>query len=657
MLRLVSVFSNGILLQQKAVTDFRGYAAPDAKIVGTLLCKGDAIRSANATADGEGHFTLSLLGEEASFEPYEVTFTDGEETVTLHDVLFGDIWIAAGQSNMEMRNKVIENHDEVLAKAADMCLRCYTYDFSALPTLQNGAFPRDPLYDSPGVWRSSSDPASFAEGSAAATGALMRVYEALEKQGRAIPLGFLFLNLGGTPIETWLPHEVSEDNAAMADLLRRTYHYTEEADWNIKPALGWNCHQQGALFNAIMAPAVGMKARGMLWYQGESNAADDRLSETCYKMAIELLQATYKTIFGANSASFPLICSLLFPWIYGLNANVRMGYINYAMVRAAAERPADIAVTPIHDLPATWSYACHYDPIHPTNKYAVGNRLGYLMLANAYGEKSLPTAAYFKKMTRKKGGLLLRFETFRRALSVKGDTVKGFYICGKNGTFIPAEAEIVSRNAVIVKSPYLSSPTAVCYQMADLQADGNLYCDELPVAPFTSVTEETPIAVGLKPWMDATVPSLFRRQRGNFVNVYAYPARHPVDGASICYDPNYRATRLLCADGKTTCGMAVKDEDTMPLDLALYREIRFPVYARPETKISLRLTLRKDGEAIIRTCPVSFTTVPNSGVLDCHAAFRVTNDTVVEKMEFCFDTEGTGYPTLAIGDITLIPKR
>ena len=95
----------------------------------------------------------------------------------------------------------------------------------------------------------------------------------------------------------------------------------------------------------------------------------------------------------------------------------------------------------------------------------------------------------------------------------------------------------------------------------------------------------------------------------------------------------------------------------MPLDLHLYREIRFSVYGRTETKISLRLTLRKGEMTATRTCPVTFTTVPESGVLDCRATFRVTADTVVEKMEFLFDTDGTGYPTVAIGNIALIPKK
>jgi len=658
MLRLVSIFSSGALLQQKAVTDFRGYADKGVEIVGTLLQNGSPLRSSRAIADENGHFTLSLLGQEASFDTYELTFTDGKETVTLRNVLFGDVWLAAGQSNMEMRNNVIENHKEVLAKAATLPFRGYTFDMTALPELEKGDFPRVPAYDIPGEWCSSSDPDAFAGCSAAATAALMRVYETLDKQGRAIPMAMLCLNRGGTSIETWLPRESFEKDPELADLLRQLGRYTEDEDWNVRSATGRNLNQQTALFNTIMAPALGMKTRGMLWYQGENNVAENSVARPCYEKALEALHQAYGTLFAADPHEpYPLICSLLFPWIYGENAAVRLGDVNLAIARTAARHVGSVAAAPIHDLPATWAHAFHYHPIHPTNKYAVGHRLGGLMLTCAYGEKGLPTAAYFKKLTRKKGAVLLRFETFRRPLTVKGERLKGFYISGKNGTFIPAEAQVVSRNAVLVKSPHIAVPTAVCYQLADFQCDGNLYCGELPVAPFTTVEGNTPLTVGLKPWLQAETPSLFHRLPGSDANVYAYPVRYPVNGAALCYDPHYHAIRLLCAEGQTVCGMEVRREDTMPLDLHLYREILFPVYGRTETKISLRLTLR-DGDTVkVRTCSVTFTTVPESGVLHCRAAFRIRPDTVVEKMAFMFDTDGTDYPTVAIGDIVLVPKK
>ena len=658
MLRLVSIFSDGAMLQQKAVTDFRGYGEKGSEIVGTLIQNNTPLRSARAIVDEEGHFTLSLPGEEASFDPYEVTFTDGIETVTLHNILFGDVWLAAGQSNMEMRNSAIETQKDMLAKTATLPFRGYTFDMASLPDLEQGAFPRVPAYDIPGAWCASSDPGAFAGCSAAATAALVRVYEALEKQGRAIPMAILCLNRGGTSIETWLPKESLDQDPALVELLRETGHYTEDENWNVRSSTGRNLNQQTALFNTIMAPALGMKTRGMLWYQGENNVDENRATESCYQRALEALYQAYAPLFAGDSHQpYPMICSLLFPWTYGESAAVRRGYINAAIVRTAARHMGSVAVAPIYDLPATWAHAFHYHPIHPSNKYAVGNRLGGLMLTCAYGETGLPTAAYFKKMTRKKGALLLRFETFRRSLTVKGEKLKGFYISGKNGTFIPAEAQLVARNAVLVKSPYVTAPSAVCYQFADFQCDGNLYCGELPVAPFTTVEGRTPLTVALKPWLEAETPSLFHRLPGSDANVFAYPVRYPVGGSALCYDPHFHAIRLLCAEGQTTCGMEVRSEETMPLDLHLYREIRFPVYGRTETKISLRLTLREGDTVKVRTCPVSFTTVRESGVLQCRAVFRVRPETVVEKMAFLFDTDGTGYPTVAIGDFALIPKK
>lgn len=146
-----------------------------------------------------------------------------------------------------------------------------------------------------------------------------------------------------------------------------------------------------------------MKARGMLWYQGEGNVSANPVSGIFYKKAIEILHREYKGLFSEREDErFPLICSLLFPWIYGDNGDVRMGYINQAMTDAAMDNPNEIAVAPIYDLPAKWSYFYDYHPIHPTNKYGVGERLGNLMLSNSYGEDGLKTAAYFKKIRSQK---------------------------------------------------------------------------------------------------------------------------------------------------------------------------------------------------------------------------------------------------------------
>ncbi len=658
MIKLASVFSDGALLQQNAVTEFRGVTEPGLTVKASLIRNNKTVRSVSAKAGADGRFVLRMPGEPGSFQPYRIRFQAGDSTLTLRDLLFGDVWIAAGQSNMEMRNNVIENHREVLEKAAGMCLRCYTYDLSALPEFEKGAYPAEPWDTAPGRWCSSSDPDAFALASAAATGALMRVYETLDRQGRAIPLGMLALNLGGSPIESWLPAETMESDPELKRLLCLTHHYTAPEDWNVRSAVGCNFFQQSALFNTIIGPALGMKAAGVLWYQGEANVSADRISETCYRRALIAYHRAYKERFAADpDRPFPVICSLLYPWIYGTDASVRMGYVNLGMVGAASDRPGEIAVVPIHDLPATWSYFYHYHPIHPTHKYAVGDRLGQLMLANVYGVGPMKTAAFCKRAIARGDRFELRFETFRQALTVNGDRLRGFWLCGKDGTYVPADARITGRSTVEVVSPLVPAPTGVCYQLADLETDGNLFCGGLPAAPMAG-DGSSPLTVGPKPWTDAGTASCFCRLRGLETNVYSFPVRWPTEGTALCYDPAYHAVRLLAPDGSETCGMAVRATDTMPLDLGRYRALLFPVYGREETKISVRITFRgEDGQPETETCFPDVTPEGVNGILRCRLAFDPDKTGNAEQIEFRFDLTGTGYPTVAIGDFTLVPKN
>ncbi len=649
-MKLNSIFSSGALLLQNSVTEFRGEGIPGSVITCSLYSGRKLIRKSSAVCFSDGRFSLPLKGEPASFDRYSIEFSCGEEQIVLDDILFGELWLAAGQSNMEMRNNIMENCSGFLDEAEKFGIRYYRFT-SPWDAFQNPPFEK--AYDTEGKWGSSEDKACFACASAAASAAALVVAERFAAEGKEIPVGFIDTSIGGTPIETWLPLEITDGE--LKDLLIQTGHYTAADKRNLeyKDLFGAN----SVFYNAVVAPLGGMKARGMLWYQGEGNVSANPVSGIFYKKAIEILHREYKGLFSEREDErFPLICSLLFPWIYGDNGDVRMGYINQAMTDAAMDNPNEIAVAPIYDLPAKWSYFYDYHPIHPTNKYGVGERLGNLMLSNSYGEDGLKTAAYFKKSVRKKGALELHFETFGKNLICSGHNLRGFYICGKNGTYIPADAEIVSRSAVRVSSEFISSPSAACYQLGDLENDGNLFCDSLPVAPFATERKK-PLSVAIKPWLFSDVDSQFRFGGGSDLNVFNYPIRFPSSDSSLCFDPAYHAVRIVNTAGGKTFGMYFKAEKTMPLDLYHYSSLNFTVYSRPEIKVSVKLTLRNGDTVSERIYCASAESKPGTGIVECTVPFRISPDTVTEKMELILDASELSYPTAAIGNLALIPKK
>lgn len=648
-MKLNSVYSDGALLLCDAVTDVRGTAEPGKTVRAELKHDGKTVRFAEAVCGHDGHFSIPMQGEPASFDEYSLEVSCGNEKATVDNILFGELWLTAGQSNMAMPNWAMENREEFLDEAAKHCIRFYKFT-TPCDSFENPAFSEQ--YDTPGRWSGSYDRNGTNNASAAACAACLVLAERFESEGHPVPVGFVDTSIGATSIEAWLPLSVTDGE--MKELLKVTGHYTA-AD-NREGLCRDHYDNNSVFFNSIISPLSGIKTRGMLWYQGEGNTGNHPLFRDCYKKAVFCLHREYKSRFGEPGAEFPLICSLIYPWIYGDDGMVRMGYVNEGISDAAAEN-SEISAVPIHDLPAKWAYYYDYNPIHPTNKYGCGERLGNVMLAVSYGGEGMRSAAHLKKCVRKKGALELHFNTYGEKLYHTGDKIKGFSIAAKNGVYVPADAEIISKTVVRVSAEHIPAPSAACYQMSDLQNDGNLFCGNLPVAPFATERDK-PVFAPIKQWLFAECDSQFMLiDGGTKANGFCFPVRFPLPGTSLCYDLAYRAVRLLSADAKS-CGFYVRAEKAMPLDLHRYSAMKFDIYARPELSVSVKLTLNETG--IIREKVIKADLADageGTGILYCTVPLRFRAVGTITKAEFIFNVEKEAYPTVAIGDISLVPKK
>lgn len=647
-MKLNSIFSDGALLLCNAVTELRGVGEPGKAVCAELIKSGRTVRRAGAVCDQDGHFSIPMMGEDASFDIYSICVSCGGDRLTVSNILFGELWLAAGQSNMAMPNRIMENREQFLDTAAKHCIRFYKFTTSC-DSFENPPFAE--AYDTPGVWSDSHDRAAMSNASAAASAALLVLAERFERSGHPIPVGFVDTSIGATPIETWLPLSVTDGE--LKDQLIQTGHYTapKKRSGVCRDHYGSN----SVFFNSVVAPLGGLRTRGMLWYQGENNTGAAPIFRECYKHALLCLHREYRKLFCEPDRTFPLICSLLFPWCYDGGGKVSMGYVNEAISDAAAENN-EISAVPIYDLPAKWSYAQCYHPIHPTNKYGCGERLGGVMLAVSYGCEGMKTAAHLKKCVRKRGALELHFDTNGEKLYCTGDRIKGFLIAAGNGVYVPADAEIISKTAVRVSAEYITSPSAVCYQMSELQNDGNLFCGNLPIAPFATERDK-PISAPIKPWLSADCDSQFMLTGEPDTNAFCYPVRFPSPGTSLCHDPAYRALRLMSADAKT-CGFCIRAENSIPLDLHRYSALKFNIYAVPGIGVTLKLTIRSDSNVREKSIIAVLNNVGEStGVLFCTIPLRLKSTDIVTKAEFLFDVAKQIYPTVAIGDIALVPKK
>ena len=649
-MKLSSVFSSGAVLLQNAVTEFKGRTKPNSEVFCSLFLGEKLIRCTSVFSLDDGAFSVALLGEDASYSEYRIEFCCCDEKIILTDILYGELWLAAGESNMKMPNRIMENKREFLATAKKFKLRYYRF------TTHGEEFENNPFEeaeDAKGEWISSSDEDKFSKASATASAAILVVAERFASEEKEIPVGIIDTSIASTTIEAWLPMRITD--GVLKQLLTEAGRYTPEE--KRRPPYK-DLHGANSIFyNTVIAPLKGIKARGMLWCHGENDIGNRPLHYLLYKKALENLYSEYSLLFAeSKGAHFVLICSLLFAFPYKNDSSANIGQINRAICDAASENPGKISAVPIHDLPAKWSYFYNYEPIHPTNKYGVGERLGRLMLSNSYGDEGIKTAAYFKKSVRKKGAIELHFETFGNSLYCIGNHLRGFYIGNKNGVYIPADAEIISRTAVRVSSEYISSPANVCYQFGDLQNDGNLYCGEFPVAPFTTETKNS-ISLSVKPWIYADTDSQFHLWEGDSSNIYNYPIRFPSEGSAICYDGAYDAIRLVNTENGAVCGMYIKSQAAMPLDLYNYSALVFSLYSRPEVKVEVKLTLRQGEKQVVRICEVNTRYTEGTGIIECKTSFRISPDILAEKLEILVDTSELPHHTVAIGNIALIPKK
>ncbi|MBN1900334.1 9-O-acetylesterase [Candidatus Sumerlaeota bacterium] len=227
-----------------------------------------------------------------------------------------------------------------------------------------------------------------------------------------------------------------------------------------------------ALYNGMIAPLIPYAVKGVIWYQGESNAA----------RAFE-----YRTLFPA------MIKSWRKNWAQG---DFPFLFVQIANYGATPENPVEndwaelreaqlLALSTSNTAMAVTIDIGDCKDIHPRNKQDLGYRLGLGAQAIAYGEKIVHSGPIYRKNSMKIEGkkIRLEFDHAENGLMAKGEKLKGFSIAGNDKYFVWAKAEI-DESSVIVWQDEVHEPVAVRYGWAACP-ECNLYNKEgLPASPF-----------------------------------------------------------------------------------------------------------------------------------------------------------------------------
>ncbi|MFZ4397241.1 MAG: sialate O-acetylesterase [Kiritimatiellia bacterium] len=494
--RLAKIFTSDMLLQRDQPIRVWGWAAPQEAV--TVILDG---QKAATTADAQGKWLAELPARKQG-ENLTLTIT-GQNSISLTNVIIGDVWLCAGQSNMEWLLKDTDNAAED-SKAADLPkIRRIKFNHvqSAFPEVEAPAAT---------AWQVCTPRNA---GGFSAVG----FYFAREIQAQTgVPIGILDDNWGGTPIEPWTPPAGMESvpelreavtvrsNALAAYAVSLPRQLNALESWLVSaraaasnaaalPPMPTVAPHPGAngwcsMYHAMIHPLVRFPIKGALWYQGESNGGE---GETYYHK-MRALVGGWRKVW--NQGDFPFYFVQLASF---QNANDNpAGGDGWAKLREAQTRSLGMTNTGMAVILDTVPLKSAGD-IHPRNKSDVGQRLARWALNRDYGQKDLVVSGPLYKSMKVEGnkirlsfdyvgsGLMVGAKEGRApAAEVKDGTLKRFAIAGADRKWVWAEA-VIDGQSVVVSSGAVPEPVAVRYAFSMNPDGANLYNREgLPASPF-----------------------------------------------------------------------------------------------------------------------------------------------------------------------------
>ncbi len=476
---LASPFSDHAVIQRDKAIRIWGRAEPGEAVSVTFA---NLMKQTRANADGRWSVELPPLPASAEGRSMLV---EGKNSLRIENVLVGEVWLCAGQSNMEFSLSNVDNAAEVIPEASLPLIR----EFKARRKIAD--LPQDTV---PSQWTPASTQTA-GKFSAVAFFFARRLHAEL-----GVPVGIVNCSHGGTPVEAWLDtHSIESDPrfevvrerwaeslAAYPEAKKR--HEAALADWTIrvkeakaagkvappKPAIpagpGHHLTPSGA-YNGILHPILPFAVRGIVWYQGESNGR--RADE--YLPLFEALIMQLRN--GLQQGTLP------FFWVqlpgYGKADEPGTDWVTLREAQASALRQPQTAMAIAIDLGDATN-------IHPSRKLEVGERLARIALRRAYGQDIMDEGPEPVAITCDGAYVRVRMANCGEGLSLKGAPDKAFAIAGEDGVFHPADTVCIEADTLVVSADAVEKAVALRYNWAAFPQAFIYNSEGLPAAPFRS---------------------------------------------------------------------------------------------------------------------------------------------------------------------------
>ena len=518
-LSIAKIFTDHGVLQRDMPTPIWGKAAPGTPV---------KVRFANQTkttkSDQQGKWQVQLDPMPANSSPAELTVSSGSKTITLTDILVGEVWLCSGQSNMGHALSRATGGEEAIAAANHPKLRLFRVK-------QNPAY--SPVENVEGEWIVCSPDALRRNGGGFTAVGFFFGRQLLEKLD--CPIGLIGSYVGGSNVEAWMSEEAlaafpdkrsqtarrllnyqkaldgmdqamaehapklaaweaelaarndthREDLKAWSEAVKKARESNQPLPTRPKPAAvsrrplepNRYPHHATVLYRGMIEPLIPYGIRGTIWYQGEANCYPKRAEE--YATSFPMMITDWRKRWAQGD----------FPFLFVQLPNFAKAKEDWMTLRESQrqtnETVANTAMAITIDVG---------DPndLHPANKKPVGERLALLARAHVYGEKRIANGPLIKSAKPiGEGKLSLSFHNGESGLQagVNGiGKLGGFEVAGEDGQFAYAEAEI-SGSQIIVSGKKGIVPKQVRYAWATNPfPSANLYNQEgLPASPFSII--------------------------------------------------------------------------------------------------------------------------------------------------------------------------
>lgn len=436
-LKLPALVSDNMVLQQSTEISIWGWAEVNNTV---KILPSWTQASVSVKVNNSGKWKASLNTPVAG-GPYTIALSSSNESIVLKNVMIGEVWLASGQSNMEMpikgyRSEPINGNNELILNSKNSNIRMFT-------VARNSS--KDPQEDCDGSWKISS-PENTLDFSAVG-------YVFAQKLNRAlnVPIGIIHSSWGGTPVEAWT--QKSALNSSVSEQEQSTFNYNRSSTKREQDA-------PSQLFNGMIHPVLDYSIKGVIWYQGESNRNHPEVYQKTFPLMISNWRALWK------NDSLPFYYVQIAP--YGRYS----GEVNSALLRESQLKTLDLL--PHVGMAVTLDIG-EYHSIHPAEKTKVGERLSYWALAKDYNIQGIGYSGPIYKSHKIDGEkILVSFDHAPMGLSSYEQPLDQFEIAGPDRVFYPGKATILKGGQVAVSAPQVKEPKAVRYGWSNY-LKGTLY--------------------------------------------------------------------------------------------------------------------------------------------------------------------------------------